>query len=131
MPNPPPVLIVSSTCLILLVQTVQSFSPISPSLTPLVYKHQILSKIKKIIACVNLQVETGKQVAHGLKQADGLAPTLSNSASQHATRKRFVGTRWTLEQILEYANDINIMARSMRYVRGRVEELAIAGEYVG
>lgn len=76
-------------------------------------------------------METGKQVTHGLKQTDGLAPTLFNSASQHATRKLFVGTRWTLEQILGYANDINIMARSMRYVRGRYEELAIAGEDVG
>jgi len=76
-------------------------------------------------------VETGKEATHGLKQAHGLAPTLFNSASQHATRKLSVGTRWTLEQILGYANDINIMARSLRHVRGRFEELAIAGEDVG
>jgi len=66
-----------------------------------------------------------------LKQAEGLAPSLFNSALQHATRNLSVGARWTLEQILGYTNDINIMEKSLRYVRGRSEVLAIAGEDVG
>jgi hypothetical protein len=36
-----------------------------------------------------------------------------------------------LEQILGYANDINILERSLRYIREIFEELAIAGEVVG
>jgi len=68
---------VSSKYSILLAQTVQSFSSISSSFTPLFYKHQILSKIKKTTDCVNLQVETGKRVTRGLKQADSwLQPSL-------------------------------------------------------
>jgi hypothetical protein len=75
-------------------------------------------------------MEIGKEVTRGLKQADGLAPALFNSALQYATRKLSVGTRWTLQQILGYANDIDIMERSLRYIRGRFEASAIAREDV-
>jgi hypothetical protein len=95
------------------------------------YKYKIMRTIKKTTACVNLQAETRKLVTHGLKQADGLAPTLFNSAVYHATRKLAVGTRWTLEQILGYSNNINILERRLRYTSGIFEGLVIAGEDVG
>jgi hypothetical protein len=73
-------------------------------------------------ACVKIQNDLTDlfEVKRGLKQGDGLAPLLFNIVLEYAIRQLSVDVNSSLicksDQIVGYADDINIMGRSMQTV---------------
>jgi hypothetical protein len=70
-----------------------------------------------------------------LKQGDWLAPLLFNLVLEYVIRKLWVDTRYTLEyksvRIVVYADDINLMWRSLRCVEVIFIALEMKGTEVG
>jgi hypothetical protein len=62
----------------------------------------------------------GFQVGNGLKQGDGLAPSLCSIALEYEIRQLSEQTTSTVfhksVQVIGYANDINIMGRTKRAI---------------
>ena len=97
-----------------------------------------LTRLTMIQTTAKVKLQTGMtdpfNVTRGLKQGDGLAPTLFNLALEYVIRKLSIDRNSTLEhkmvQIVGYADDINIMARSQgraketfQELKGEVEEI--------
>jgi hypothetical protein len=80
-------------------------------------------------------MESFFQVKQGLKQKDGLASLLFSLVLENVIRKLQVDTRHTLEyksvQIVGYADDINLMRRSLRSAEEIFETLNMEGKEVG
>lgn len=74
-------------------------------------------------------------VTQGLKQGDGLATTLFNLALEYAVRKTGVDVNATLmdrsAQIIEYADDLNILGRSVPAIREIFGNLEKAAKEIG
>jgi hypothetical protein len=77
----------------------------------------------------------GFQVGNGLKQGDGLAPNLFNTALEYIIRQLSVQTTSTVfhksVQVLGYADDINIMGRTKRAISEVYGELKERAKEVG
>lgn len=75
------------------------------------------------------------QVNQGLKQGDGLAPMLFNLALEAVIRKTSIQRNYTLvnksAQVIGYADDINIVGRSVRAVKECYSEIKEAAKEVG
>jgi hypothetical protein len=77
----------------------------------------------------------GFKVGTGLKQGDGLAPSLFNITLQYVTRKLSVQNTSIIfhksMQLIGYADDINIMGRPKRAISELYEELKERANEVG
>jgi hypothetical protein len=77
----------------------------------------------------------GFKITTGLKQGDGLAPSLFNIALKYVIRKLSVQTTSTIFhksiQLIGYADDINIMGRMKRAISELYEELKERAKEVG
>jgi hypothetical protein len=80
-------------------------------------------------ACVKIQNDLTNhfEVKRGLKQGDGLAPLLFNIVLEYALRQLSVDVNSSLiyksGQIFGYADDLNIMRRSMQTVENIYRQL--------
>lgn len=98
-----------------------------------------LIRLTMIQTTAKVKAQTGVtdpfSVTRGLKQGDGLAPTLFNIALEYVIRKLSVQGNTTLEnkmvQLVGYADDINIMARSNARAKETYQELRDAAEGIG
>ena len=77
----------------------------------------------------------GFKIGTGLKQGDGLAPTLFNIALEYVIRQSSVQTTSTIfhksVQLIGYADDINIMSRTKRVISDVYGELRERAKEVG
>jgi hypothetical protein len=77
----------------------------------------------------------GFQVGTGLKQGDGLAPCLLSIALEYVIRKLSVQTTSTIfhnsVQLIEYADDMNIVGRTKRATSAVHGELMERAKEVG
>jgi hypothetical protein len=71
------------------------------------------------------------EVKHGIKQGDGLALILFNLGLEYIISKLTVSTNSTLVQIVSYADDINIMARTFKAAKETFEELTRKANELG
>lgn len=75
------------------------------------------------------------RISEGLKQKDGLSPTLLNLALEYIIRKTEVNTgviiMYKSVQLTEYADDVDIMRRSINSVKEALINLKEATEEVG
>jgi hypothetical protein len=88
-----------------------------------------ISNNRRTKACVKIQnyLTDHFEVRRGLKQGDGLAPLLFNIVLEYAIRQSSVDVSSSLiyksGQTVGYADDINIMERSMQTVEKIYREL--------
>jgi sorting nexin-29 len=97
----------------------------------------ILNKVIRLVRSTKTETEAevrvqGRlaeefEVKQGIKQADGLAPILFNPGLENIVRKLSVSTNSTLlyklVEIVGYADDINITARTFKAAKETFEEL--------
>lgn len=89
------------------------------------------------VAAVRIQNQLSDMfnISKGLKQGDGLAPTLFNLALEYVIRQMDIGkenllTNKTL-QVAAYADDINIMSRRAEAARQAYSELKLHAKNIG
>ncbi|XP_071653719.1 uncharacterized protein [Temnothorax longispinosus] len=84
---------------------------------------------------INQELTDAFEVARGLKQGDGLAPTLFNLVLEYVIRRTIVDTNATImsksRQIVGYADDLNVMGRSMSDVEEAFNSMESAASSVG
>jgi hypothetical protein len=77
----------------------------------------------------------GFKVGNGLKEGDGLAPNLFNTAMEYVIRQQSVQAQATIfyksVQLIGYADDINIMGRTKRATSMVYRELKERAKEVG
>jgi hypothetical protein len=88
----------------------------------------VRSTMKETKAQVRIQGQLTEEfeVKQGIKQGNGLAPILFNVELEYIIRKLTVSTNSTLlyksVQVVGYADDINIMARTFKAAKETLEE---------
>ena len=86
-------------------------------------------------ARVGMHVSDKFPIRNGIKQGDVLSPLLFNFALEHAIRRvqvnqgglKLNGTH----QLLVYADDVNILSRSIHNVKKNTEALAVSSKEIG
>lgn len=106
---------------------------------------EIHPKLVRLVGCtmqgtrcqvkVDRELTSGIEVSQGLKQGDGLAPMLFNLALEYAMRRARADTRATFMeksvQITGYADDLNILGRSIITIKEAFNNLEEAAKEVG
>jgi hypothetical protein len=109
------------------------------------YEFCVLNKLKRLVRAIMTDTEAQVKIqtqltdpfiiGPGLKQGDGLAPSLFNLAMENVIRKLKVYVKATLEdhttQIISYAGDTCLLRRNRRAIQERYQELREAANEMG
>jgi hypothetical protein len=84
---------------------------------------------------IQTQLTEPFKIRQGLKQGDGLAPSLFNLSLEYAIKKLTGNVKGTLEfeatQVVGYADDICLLSRNIRTIKEAYQELMEAAMEIG